>query len=192
MHNEIKGINSIQNQIARSMWIIDDKYWLLQANQPLTSFLKKQYPKGAEDERRRPDFICVSNEYTLVIVEIKRPSHEMTMDDIVQIRSIDRTILNVPLEGVYTVEVGGVEEKHLEVCCDAGSFEFKGFNNERIYRIAEGLQALCDDARQVEREALFRSIETLSRVRALVCGFFPSRFGQTLSPAARAGSSAAM
>jgi hypothetical protein len=105
---------------------------------------------------------------------------------------ISRTILNVPLEGVYTVEVGGVEEKHSEVCCEAGSFEFKGFNNERIYRIAEGLQALCDNARQVEREALFRSIETLSRVRALVCGFFPSRFGQTLSPAARAGSSAAM
>lgn len=68
------------------------------------------------------------------------------------------TILNVSLQGVYTVEVSGVEEKHLEVCCDAGSFEFKGFDNEGIYKIAEGLQALCDSARQTERESLFPAI----------------------------------
>lgn len=65
------------------------------------------------------------------------------------------TILNVPLQGVYTVEVSGVEEKHLEICCDAGSFEFNGFDNEGIYKIAEVLQVLCDSARQVERGALF-------------------------------------
>ena len=77
------------------------------------------------------------------------------------------TILNVPLEGVYTVEVSGVEEKHLEICCDAGSFEFKGFDNEGIYRIAEGLQVLCDYARQVEREALF---PTTSMTVCQYCG----------------------
>lgn len=89
---EIKGVNSIQNQIACSMWIIDDAYWLLHANEPLTGFLKKQYPEATKDEKRRPDFICVSNEHTLVIVEIKRPNHEMTMDDINQIQNYLATI----------------------------------------------------------------------------------------------------
>lgn len=77
------------------------------------------------------------------------------------------TILNVSLRGVYTVEVSGVEEKHLEICCDAGSFEFKGFDKEGIYIIAEGLQVLCDYARQVEREALF---PTTSMIVCQYCG----------------------
>lgn len=65
------------------------------------------------------------------------------------------TILNVPLQGVYTAEVSGVEEKHLEICCDAGSFEFKFFDNEGIYKIAESIQDLCDSARQIEAGASF-------------------------------------
>jgi hypothetical protein len=89
---EIKGVNSVHNQIAHAMWIIDDAYWLLHANEPLTRFLKKEYPKATEEERRKPDFICVSNEYTLVIVEIKRPSHVMTIDDVDQIQDYLATI----------------------------------------------------------------------------------------------------
>jgi len=77
------------------------------------------------------------------------------------------TVLNAPLRGVCTVEVSGVEEKHLEICCDAGSFEFKGFDDEGIYKIAEGLQVLCDSARQVEREAL---LPTTSMIVCQYCG----------------------
>jgi len=68
------------------------------------------------------------------------------------------TILNIPLKKVYTAEVGeifGVKEKHLEICSDLGSFEFKGVDNEGIYKIAEALQNLCDNARQAELEAEF-------------------------------------
>jgi hypothetical protein len=89
---EIKGLNSIHNQIAHSMWIIDDAYWLLHSNEPLTHFVKKEYPKGTEDEKKRPDFICVSDEHTLIIAEIKRPSHEITMDDINQLQNYLATI----------------------------------------------------------------------------------------------------
>jgi Ca2+-binding EF-hand superfamily protein len=89
---EIKGVNSVHNQIAQAMWIIDDAYWLLHANEPLTNFLKKEYSKATKEERRKPDYICVSNEHALIIVEIKRPSHEMTMDDINQIQDYLATI----------------------------------------------------------------------------------------------------
>ena len=72
------------------------------------------------------------------------------------------TILNVPLENVYEAEVSGVKEKHLEICTDAGSFEFKGFDNEGIYNIAEGLQDLCDAAREIERETEFPTISMIT------------------------------
>lgn len=68
------------------------------------------------------------------------------------------TILNIPLEKVYTIEVGGVKEKHLEICWDMGSFEFKGFDNEEIYGFAEALQTVCDIARQIRLEAEFPAI----------------------------------
>lgn len=78
------------------------------------------------------------------------------------------TVLNIPLEKVYTFEVSGLDEKHLEICCDAGSFEFKGVgNDEGIYTFAEALQALCDSTRQVERETLF---PTTSMTVCQYCG----------------------
>jgi hypothetical protein len=84
---EIKGPNSIHKQIAQSMWILNDSYWLLQENEALTSFLKKEYPerKGSKNQKKRPDFICVTDAHTLIIVEIKRPSHDMERSDINQI-----------------------------------------------------------------------------------------------------------
>jgi hypothetical protein len=84
---EIKGKNSVHSQIASSMWIINDAYWLLHSNEPLTKFLQKEYPKGTREEKKRPDFICVSNERTAVLIEIKRPKNEIVMDDITQVQN---------------------------------------------------------------------------------------------------------
>lgn len=84
---EIKGENSIHNQLANALWILDDSYWLLHSNEPLTNFLKKEYKLATQDERARPDFICASDKSNLVIVEIKRPRHVVTMKDINQIQN---------------------------------------------------------------------------------------------------------
>lgn len=65
------------------------------------------------------------------------------------------TALKVPLEGVYTVEVSGIQEKRLELCTDAGSFEFKGFGDDGIYRFRESIQTLADVTRQCKREKEF-------------------------------------
>jgi hypothetical protein len=69
---EIKGKNSIHNQLAEALWILDDRYWLLSSNKPLQNLLGKTYEK--KKSGKRPDFICADFEKTLVIVEIKRPS----------------------------------------------------------------------------------------------------------------------
>lgn len=81
---EIKGKNSIHNQLANALWLLDDSYWLLHSNEPLTNFLKGRY-EG--DERVRPDFICADNRADLVIVELKRPSKVITIDDIDQLEN---------------------------------------------------------------------------------------------------------
>lgn len=83
---EIKGVNSIHNQLAKALWIIDDSYWLLHSNEPLTNFLRKRYSESSEDEKRRPDLICCGDSDNLVIVELKRPSHRVTKDDINQLQ----------------------------------------------------------------------------------------------------------
>lgn len=84
---EIRGKNSIHNQLAEALWIINDSYWLLHSNEPLTNLLKKKYESANHHERLRPDFICANDKDNLVIVEIKRPSHEITQEDINQLHN---------------------------------------------------------------------------------------------------------
>lgn len=80
---EIKGENSIHNQLAEALWILDDRYWLLSSNRSLQKFLGEKYEK--KGSTKRPDFICADFERTLVIVEIKRPSLKVKREHIDQL-----------------------------------------------------------------------------------------------------------
>jgi hypothetical protein len=117
---EIRGVNSVHNQIAQAMWIINDAYWLLHSNEPLTNFLKKEYSTASRGERRKPDFVCVSNEHTFVIVEIKRPSHKITMDDVDQIQEYLATIKEHRPEFVVNEAylIGKTMSSHLQTILD--------------------------------------------------------------------------
>jgi len=83
---EIKGDNSIHRILERSMWLIDEKFWIIQSNKQLRTFIGNELAK--EDKKyakNRPDFACGTFDNTIVIIEIKRPSHELTVDDLQQI-----------------------------------------------------------------------------------------------------------
>jgi len=84
---EIKGKDSVHNQLTSALWILDDSYWLLHSNESLKHFLDKECIIPHEEEGLRPDFICASDKSTLVIIELKRPSHEITMKDINQLQA---------------------------------------------------------------------------------------------------------
>ena len=84
---EIKGKNSIHNQLANALWILDDSYWLLHSNEPLKHFLVKEAHSSKKDAKLRPDLICVSNKHNLTVVELKRPSHQVTMNDLNQLQN---------------------------------------------------------------------------------------------------------
>jgi hypothetical protein len=57
----------------------------MHSNEPLTAFLHKKYAQGTAEERRRPDFICGSDNARLVIVELKRPNETITVEHIDQL-----------------------------------------------------------------------------------------------------------
>jgi len=83
---EIRGDNSIHRILERSMWLIDEKYWIIQSNKQLRTFIGDELAKEDKKyQKNRPDFACGSLENTTVIIEIKRPSHELTVDDLQQV-----------------------------------------------------------------------------------------------------------
>jgi len=86
---EITGDNSIHRILERSMWLIDERYWLLHSNKTLLKSIgddlgkinKKLYGK------KRPDFVCGTVGDKLVILELKRPSHELKIEDLNQLET---------------------------------------------------------------------------------------------------------
>jgi len=86
---EIRGPNSIHRILERSMWLIDERYWLLQENETLRHFIGEEMAK--RDRKRygslRPDFVCGMVGEKLVIIELKRPKHTLTADNLNQLET---------------------------------------------------------------------------------------------------------
>jgi hypothetical protein len=83
---EIRGDGSIHRLLETAMWIVDERYWLMHSNAQLRTVISKQIQK--EDKKRqleRPDFVCGSVEGKLIVIEIKRPSHKLTVEDLNQL-----------------------------------------------------------------------------------------------------------
>lgn len=86
---EITGDHSIHRILERAMWMIDERYWLMQSNRTLRTYIgdamsgrdKKRYGK------KRPDFVCGTVGNKLIILELKRPSHSLTVDDLNQLEA---------------------------------------------------------------------------------------------------------
>lgn len=85
---EIRGDNSIHRVLEKSMWIIDERYWLMHSNKTLREVVGKELE--SEDKsfaKKRPDFVCGTVDGKIVIVELKRPSHELTIEDLNQLET---------------------------------------------------------------------------------------------------------
>ncbi|MEX2645880.1 MAG: hypothetical protein WD249_06430 [Gaiellaceae bacterium] len=72
---ELREDNSVHRTLERSMWLLDDEYWIAQSNRPLRKMIGDALAKEDRKYRdKRPDFACVDATGRTVIVEIKRPS----------------------------------------------------------------------------------------------------------------------
>lgn len=86
---EITGDNSIHRILERSMWLVDEKHWLLHSNKTLRKQIGDKMSR--EDKKKwgnkRPDFVCGTSGNTLVILELKRPAHKLTVEDLNQLEN---------------------------------------------------------------------------------------------------------
>ena len=68
------------------MWIVDERYWLMHSNQTLRTVVGKELAnKDKEFEQKRPDFVCGTFEGKLILIELKRPSHALEVEDLNQL-----------------------------------------------------------------------------------------------------------
>lgn len=82
---EIRGDKSIHRVLEKSMWLVDDKYWIVSSNRSLREFIGKELEKQDEGyAKKRPDFVCVNYEGKIIILEIKRPSIELKKEEMDQ------------------------------------------------------------------------------------------------------------
>jgi len=86
---EIRGKNSIHRFLENNMWILDERYWLMHSNQQLRTIVGEKIEK---DEKKRPDFVCGQVGSKLIIIELKRPSHELKVADIDQLEKYMKII----------------------------------------------------------------------------------------------------
>lgn len=85
---EIKGDKSIHRILERAMWIVDERYWLMHSNRTLRKIVEKTLSKKAKEFKdKRPDFVCGTVGAKLIIIELKRPSHELKKADLDQLEN---------------------------------------------------------------------------------------------------------
>lgn len=85
---EIRGDNSIHRILERAMWIVDERYWLLHSNETLRKIVEKELQKKDKKYKdKRPDFVCGTVGKRLIIIELKRPSHALSVDDLNQLET---------------------------------------------------------------------------------------------------------
>lgn len=85
---EIRGDNSIHRVLEGAMWIVNEHFWLMQSNRTLREVVGKELEeRDRRFQNKRPDFVCGTVDGKLVVVEIKRPSHKLTVDDLNQLET---------------------------------------------------------------------------------------------------------
>jgi len=71
------------------MWLVDERYWLLFSNRTLLKSIGDEM--GKRDKKRygkkRPDFVCGTVGNKLIILELKRPSHTLKVEDLNQLET---------------------------------------------------------------------------------------------------------
>ena len=86
---EINGDNSIHRILERAMWLVSEEYWLLHSNKTLRKQIGDEMSKRDKKKfgKKRPDFVCGTVGNRLIILELKRPSHQLTVEDLNQLET---------------------------------------------------------------------------------------------------------
>lgn len=76
----------IHRLLEKNLWLLNDNYTLYTSNEALKTFLKNKLDKKfKEHEKDRPDIIIKTHIDSVLIIEIKRPSHKIASTDFAQV-----------------------------------------------------------------------------------------------------------
>lgn len=78
---------TLQNFLKQFPWIIDPRWTLVANEMSYSRLLSEHFPENNDvpEENKRIDFLCVSEEAKLVVVEIKRPQSKVSIKELEQI-----------------------------------------------------------------------------------------------------------
>ena len=103
---EINTDKSIHRLLEKSMWLVDENYWIVQSNRTLRTFIGEELSKKDEEYKdKRPDFACVDAGNKLLIIEIKRPSIELKKKELDQAEMYQRIIKKYQGTKHYGIEI---------------------------------------------------------------------------------------
>lgn len=103
---EINSDKSVHRLLEKSMWIIDENYWIVQSNKTLRTLIGDEIIKYDKDKaNKRPDFACVNAANKLIIVEIKRPSIVLTKKELDQAEQYHLLIKRYSNQKYTSIEV---------------------------------------------------------------------------------------
>jgi len=72
--------------LEKNLWILDDNYKLYSSNRQLKTVLEeKVLSKYKQHEEKRPDLICKNLLKRYLVIELKRPSYKITLEDYPQV-----------------------------------------------------------------------------------------------------------
>lgn len=83
---QTKEFPDMHKILEKNLWILNDDYKLYTSNQQFKKILEgKILSKYREHEEKRPDFICKNLIDRYLVIEIKRPSYKISLDDYAQV-----------------------------------------------------------------------------------------------------------
>ncbi len=81
-----KEVPTIHNFFKKFPWLLDPRIMEFRDEITYSKLLKEKYPEQElEESNRRIDFLCTKLVNTLFIIELKRPKHILTLEDLDQV-----------------------------------------------------------------------------------------------------------
>ncbi|WP_437716483.1 ATP-binding protein [Sorangium sp. So ce448] len=107
--DKTKEVSGLQSVLERNLWILDERYVLFSGNKTLSTIVDKMLKSMYVGRRakERPDIIAKELMGDYVVLELKRPKHTVTVNDVAQAKryrmELRRVVPNFRVMDVYVV-----------------------------------------------------------------------------------------
>jgi hypothetical protein len=101
-----KSKDNMHDLLGRYPWILNPEWQVLSEETTISRQLQEWGDADAKEDRERYDFLALSGEQRLVIIEIKRSGHAVTLDELQRLERY-KSKLSKARKGIYMVLICG-------------------------------------------------------------------------------------